>query len=179
MQRPSTESLRRYDTFWLPLVASLDPDTKNEPLVPPLDIAWVWHCHRLAPDAYERACMSRFGRLLDNPEAAFQFQSEQQTEEGEDSTRRLWEERYPEEPFFIPLDPSPGHDEKNTEHDGIIEGFDVAGSAERQATFLWQVSGPRYREEAFLQEAVLNYGRFLRLMRLNPGAFLVPTYQVS
>ena len=162
--------------FWLPLVASLDPDTKNEPLVPPLDIAWVWHCHRLAPDAYERACLARFGRLLNNPEAAFQFQSEpQSSSDGCESTRHLWEAMYPEEPFFSSAGPS----QSITVHDGLIEGFDVAGSAERQMTFLWQVSGPRFNDDSFLREGVVNYWRFLTLMRLHPSAFLVPTYQID
>ena len=60
----------------------------------------------------------------------------------------------------------------------ILDGFDLAASAERQKTFLWQVSGDAFKSDAFLVQAVENYGRFLWLMRLHPDIFLVPTYQV-
>ena len=176
LSRPSSESLRRYETLWLPLVAA-STDSSTGPLIPPLDIAWVWHCHRLAPDAYERVCLARFDRLLDQADAAFQAQTEHggTPPDGSESTRRLWADMYPEEPFFLPDGPT----DSTTTHEGIIEGFDVAGSAERQATFLWQVSGPRFSDESFLRDGVINYGRFLTLMRLHPGAFLVPTYQLD
>lgn len=52
-------------------------------------------------------------------------------------------------------------------------------SCERQATFLWQMSGRRYSDPAFLREGMLNYARFLNLMKLNPKAFAVPTYQID
>ena len=50
---------------------------------------------------------------------------------------------------------------------------------DRQASFLWQVSGPRFSDPFFLHEGVLNYARLLKLMQLNPTAFLVPTYQID
>jgi hypothetical protein len=60
-KRPSTESLRRYSELWLPLVykqhADIAPRVK---LVPPTDIAWLWHCHRLAPYRYVEYVQKRF-----------------------------------------------------------------------------------------------------------------------
>ena len=59
----------------------------------------------------------------------------------------------------------------------VLEGFDVAAACERQRTFLWQVSGPRFDEGYFLCDGARRYENFLRLMR--SGEFLVPTYQID
>lgn len=45
LKRPSASSFRRYE-LWLTLVARVPHD---KALVPPSDVAWLWHCHRLAP----------------------------------------------------------------------------------------------------------------------------------
>lgn len=69
-------SVRRYERYWLPLLASLttENDTPsvgstntsdiNKPLngftkmiyAPPTDIHWVWHVHMLAPVSYIADC---------------------------------------------------------------------------------------------------------------------------
>ena len=51
------EALRRYETVFLPLLASWGDAAA--PLVPPLDCAWLWHCHKLDPVAYARDCQAR------------------------------------------------------------------------------------------------------------------------
>jgi Glycine-rich domain-containing protein-like len=61
---PATlKSVYRYEKLWLPLVAkhanlSSDP---SHVLVPPPDIAWLWHCHRMAPFRYESYCKTILG----------------------------------------------------------------------------------------------------------------------
>ena len=52
-RRASAESVRRYRDLWLPLLASRGAAAlaAAEDAVPPLDVAWLWHCHRLAPRA--------------------------------------------------------------------------------------------------------------------------------
>ena len=63
---------------------------------------------------------------------------------------------------------------------GVYAGFDVLASAQRQSTFLWQVSGPKYADEEFLQEGLENYHRFVTLMaHKDTGQMLVPTYQID
>lgn len=54
LQRPSVESLRRYKDLWLPLFFenAKDGESVVKDLIPPSDIAWLWHCHRLAPYRY-------------------------------------------------------------------------------------------------------------------------------
>ena len=63
-RRVTTESLRRYRELWLPLVAlSYDNDAMKQEqgtLLPPPDVAWLWHCHRLAPLIYERFIQEEF-----------------------------------------------------------------------------------------------------------------------
>jgi hypothetical protein len=47
-----TEALRRYEQLWLPLLAAAKVEGATATLVPPLDVAFVWHLHRLQPAAY-------------------------------------------------------------------------------------------------------------------------------
>ena len=64
-------SIRRYEKYWLPLLAELTQqhptaDDKNETpgrkvpnkfqYAPPIDIHWVWHVHMLAPVSYITDC---------------------------------------------------------------------------------------------------------------------------
>ena len=64
VNRPNAESLRRYSELWLPLVHRQYISNKNhspkERLVPPADISWLWHCHRLAPYRYSKYVQKRF-----------------------------------------------------------------------------------------------------------------------
>ena len=59
LRPPSKDTLRRYEA-WL---GSKEP--------PPLDCAWVWHCHRLAPLSYARTA-ARLG-LPDAKSLAFRW----------------------------------------------------------------------------------------------------------
>ncbi|CAN8073739.1 unnamed protein product [Agarophyton chilense] len=83
----------------------------RDTIVPPLDIAWVWHCHRLNPHAYAED-LARFAQegntatvtyfrqqaCATTIDTAFKFS------DGEDSqsrpTRRLWEIIYPYEAYM-------------------------------------------------------------------------------
>jgi Glycine-rich domain-containing protein-like len=57
----------------------------------------------------------------------------------------------------------------------------LIGSAQRQASFLWQVSGERFMDQDFLEEGVDNYCKFLRLTPVGRQLeiVLVPTYQID
>lgn len=226
----------RYVDCWLPLVVAAASSSASESwsqqpqpqpqeplkLIPPPDIAWIWHCHRLAPARYRAYCAKRDcwgigggGRILEaNP--PFSFQEEQKLvaldntggggngdDDDDDAcfscetksakqTVALWKERYPDEPFWMEataekvehkknITPACSHHHRRhhgVDHDKkfLLDGFDIAASVQCQANFLWQVSGPRFADDDFLQEGVRRYFDFLRLESSLP---LVPTYQID
>jgi Glycine-rich domain-containing protein-like len=199
---PSAESLRRYRDLWLPLVAAAAnaadaaaaatvPVPAGAPaavalplprLIPPPDIAWLWHCHRLAPVYYTKYCHHEFGVLLEaNPPFAVALSSAETccNDSDADETQSLWRERYPNESFYL------SKCEQEPDSAAVVSipllDFDLMGSARRQATFLWQISGPRYSDQAFLSEGVENYAKFLKLKpaAVQRGFMLVPTYQID
>lgn len=172
LSKPSRESLRRYTQLWLPLVAA----NMGKQLVPPGDIAWLWHCHRLAPGRYTKYVNMRFGVLALEAHPAFSLQVEG-TEHP--PTIQLWEDAFgPAEPFMLSSAVEwPVCDE---DADGLLAGFDLIGSCERQTSFLWQVSGVRFNDPEFLVEAQTNYFKFLCLNKFkNRKQVIVPTYQID
>jgi len=110
-------------------------------------------------------------------------------------TRRLWEGLYPKEPFFLKdssslvavtdVDKSLTTAADCQNESMLLNGFDLYGSTLRQATFLWQVSSPAFEDNDFLQDAVVNYFRFLSLKKhcadtVGKERFIiVPTYQID
>ena len=154
-------------------------------LVPPSDVAWLWHAHRLAPRSYGRARNQR--QVPNAPASCFTMQTQtddggievvNSTDSAAQATRVRWDTLYPDEPFFFTAEVEDEQQDEGQNAYGTVSGFDVVASAERQRTFLWQVSGPRYADPEFLREGVTAYGRFLHVMRVYPGAFLIPSYQV-
>ena len=168
----------------LPLAAKAAP---GESLVPPADVAWLWHCHRLAPYRYAQHCRQDFSKVVEaHPPFAFQHAEPayDQLPPGAEAidagakARDLWANAYPGEPFFLPSDNSPGASEPSSPT-GVLADFDVLGSAERQATFLWQVSQPKFEDEEFLADGVEAYRRFVMLRKHAPEQTIVPTYQID
>lgn len=176
LQRPSLLSLQRYIHCWLPLV-------HRHPhllLIPPADVAWLWHCHRLAPEDYEQYVVGRFGTLLDtNVPFALQHGLAETYSQDSRTTQELWEKEFPEEPFFV-CDHNKkicSRKEQDEQEEAIVVcddpplslpphllgDFDLLASTDRQATFLWQVSSPSFDEMAFLSQGEENYRRFLLL----------------
>eukprot|EP00980_Cylindrotheca_fusiformis_P031075 scaffold25800_cov162-Cylindrotheca_fusiformis.AAC.1 len=192
IHRPSSKSLQRYRDRWLPLVYG----NSHEQLVPPADCAWLWHCHRLAPFRYASYLRSQFGsncQILEaNPPFVFQFDEEEVCCEDEavmemrkaaETTRILWNQHYPQEPFFLSQTTDVSCDEKKEESSDslLVGGFDLLGSTDRQATFLWQISNPHFADDAFLHEGQRQYHKFLRLRKKAIGTkiVLVPTFQID
>ena len=185
----SDESLRRYRNLWLPLVHS-NPNTL---LIPPADIAWLWHCHRLAPFSYTKYCQTRWGVLLEqSPPFQCQFpnqlvlfsglaNADQETHNME-TTRSLWNQKYPEEDFFLEKNKDDEYKMSNKgDARSLLDGLDLISSAKSQATFLWQVSSPIFQSEKFLEHCgLLGYWRFLKLKQVAPKfQVIVPTYPID
>lgn len=164
-------SVRRYRDLWLPMVASVDTE-----LIPPPDVAWLWHCHRLSPAAYAFYCSDRFqGKILE-PLPPFVFQTEHVDSKVARGTREHWG-HWCNEPFFLP---AKNNNEDSSTTPQLGDGYDLLASAHRQANFLWQVSDDRFSDPDFLAEGVANYTKFLHLSSLPDRKLpVVPTYQVS
>jgi hypothetical protein len=158
-----SNSLRRYEQLWLPLLRN----NNGEDLLPPLDVHWVWHCHMLAPQAYNDDCMRLLGRIAGHKF----FLSEKERINATGKTRTLWNQFYGStEPFDSP---------------SMIPDFasqlsyDIRAAAKRQKSFFYNVSLPHYRNKAFRAKAVERYKKFLHLKRVNPRLFTVPMYDVD
>ena len=201
LAKPTYESFRRYSNLWLPFVTK----HKTRNLIPPADIAWLWHCHRLAPYRYINYVQKRFSKkdssssssmMFLDPSHPFTFQmkdnktndtiNEKEHNEFCKETIKMFQEMYPNENFFN--DDSSGLDNATTPfnvYDNTkLDEFDVIESCIRQSTFLWQISGSNFSSDIFLQQGVDNYDKFIRLMKnkqnkYNKPQFIIPTYQID
>jgi hypothetical protein len=177
LKSPSKETINRYVNFWLPLVVSAKPSTE---LIPPDDVAWLWHCHRLAPLDYERFVQDRF-RLLLEATPCFCFQSGQTTNLSTNAaieTQATWARLYPDEAFFLSEENYGRDNGSNKDSAALLGSFDLVESAKSQSAFLWQVSDSFYEKQWFLEDGVLRYYNFLKLP-CRSGFSLVPTYQID
>jgi Glycine-rich domain-containing protein-like len=194
LQRPSRRSLHRYVNCWLPLVAKIHAHATNlqqqQQLIPPSDVAWLWHCHRLAPMHYEQYVCGRFGSrviLEANPPFCSQdFHNDDNNKDDEQMigkqheqeeaniatfTKRAWLEMFPKEPFFLEENSSSLLDDSaystdDEDKNRIIKvgDFDLIGSTQRQKDFLYQISGSGlFQDVSFLQDGVNKYYQFIRL----------------
>ena len=223
--RPSEQSFHRYSELWLPLVAAhfrrrteggvrtLDVKLLTVTsagtdflLIPPPDVAWLWHCHRLAPYRYIEHVQQRFSleeRQILEADAPFSLQTDPSeakhhslfaswdegirdgvkcyhSQRDAEETRKLWGEMYPDDPFFLNSQKETtgtNMTEARNGCSGMLSGFNVLDSAERQSTFLWHFSGKQYSDEAFLRQGLQNYYKFLLLKSLKAAQqlILVPT----
>ena len=163
---------------WLRLIDRQEHHSEQNFLIPPPDVAWLWHCHRLAPAAYERYTIATFGRILE-PNPPFSFQVKDTTDICALKTRELWREMFPEFSFFdIDCKPEGALPVTQISDAGLVGKFDLLGSTERQATFLFQVSDPRFEDDEFLIEGIDRYHKFLSLHNAD-GRPIVPTYQID
>jgi hypothetical protein len=119
--------------------------------------------------------MQEFGVLLE-ASPPFALQTKDDCSLTAYCTQQLWQESYPDEPFFLS---GIGDRDEAIPHPKLLSGFDLLASTERQATFLWQVSGERFEDIDFLNEGVENYYKFLTLKPKAKHMVLVPTYQID
>ncbi|KAL7566073.1 hypothetical protein ACA910_009859 [Epithemia clementina (nom. ined.)] len=200
LREPSKKSIDRYLNFWLPFVATYQHQQVDEEaarhdsssatealkmksvavLVPPADIAWLWHCHRLAPFRYEAYCKKYFGIIVE-PTSPFEFQQEHKdSSTAPSTTQKQWVSIFPSEPFFLQETKTAG--DTNTLSGKPLDtndGFSLSNSASRQRTFLWNVSQPSFHRRSFIEQGVSKYYKFLSLKQVNPSSPLVPTIQID
>ncbi|KAJ7379027.1 hypothetical protein OS493_018821 [Desmophyllum pertusum] len=156
-------AIRRYELFWLPLLAQ----SCTAQVTAPLDIAWVWHVHMLSPVNYEMDCNEIVSTLVDH-----KILIGVKRERGLETAMALWKELYPREPFEVdltaPVSIAPGFESR-------IQ-YDIAAACSRQRVFYYQVSLPHYGDKKFLNTALARYKQHLFLKQQNPDMFLVPCY---
>lgn len=152
------ESLRRYEKLWLPLLvhqhATAGGQRGYSHLTPPLDIALLWHLHRLHPEAYAADCQelrtqsgTHSQTLHVQPQQAFAFS------DGSDAagaaTAALWRKAYPNEPFWPPAAPG-----SQTASFRSHLAADLAAVAVRVPVFTHQLLRAAYVSRPFLCRAV-------------------------
>ncbi|KAG0630927.1 hypothetical protein M758_1G214600 [Ceratodon purpureus] len=166
-------AIRRYECCWLPLLASQEKGASA--LVPPLDCAWVWHCHRLNPIQYAQDCKAVYGKILGAPvpEARFMVAATE-------ITIQLWKRHFDPEPYHhTGLSYTVDEDEEIGSCKRRIS-YDLVDAVLRQSSFYYQVSHLHFRNESFLHAAELRYKGFLHLAAKSKGKlFLVPTYDID
>ena len=159
-------AIRRYIKYWIPLAAA---HNKTSRLRPPIDIAWVWHCHMLAPHRYAKDCQTLVGKLIDHRVVSIVSANEM--------TRKLWSESHPTEPFEL------SEDMKNGRCPPIsstsLMSQDLLAAIHRQQDFVYNIHLPHYRDETFLNSALERYKKYLFLKKKNPYKFLVPCYDID
>lgn len=161
-------AIRRYEHLWLPLIAHQQRIQGRTNLAAPLDIAWVWHVHMLAPHHYEQDCDNIVSGLVDHCPL-----TPRHRQAGLQRAKLVWEKRYPFEPFEINLYKDPCLVPQP--YSSTIK-YDLEEACQRQSKFYYQVSLPHYRDNRFLKGAVDRYITHLRLKKNNPDEFLVPCY---
>ncbi len=160
-------AIRRYEVFWLPLAAKQGRASRL--LAAPLDIAWVWHVHMLAPDSYEQDCLNIVSQVIDHTPM-----NGSQRQEGLQRARHLWETTYPGEPFEVDL----------TQETWFAEPYnrkiqhDLEKACEHHCNFYYQVSMPHYADRKFLAEAVERYEHHLILQGRGRHCPMIPCYDV-
>lgn len=161
-------AIRRYEVFWLPLAAKQGRESKF--LAAPLDIAWVWYVHMLAPQKYEQDCMSIVAQVVDHTPM-----NRYQRREGFQRARYLWESSYPGEPFEVSVtQPMPFVTPYK-----LKICYDLDKACYDQSKFYYQVSLPHYADTRFLGKAVERYKLYLELRSRNPHISMDSCYDVG
>ena len=158
-------AIRRYELYWLPFASRWPLASSFQ--AAPLDIAWVWHVHMLAPYHYEHDCLNIISTVLDH----YPLNSTQRSQVLR-LTSSHWRKAYPEEPFEVDLANPPT---VLTEYRSRIR-YNLEEACYRQFKFYYQVSLPHCSDDLFLKSAVERYEHHLLLKRLHPDVFMVPCY---
>jgi hypothetical protein len=125
---------------------------------PTLDVAWVWHLHKLDPLNYATNCRKWFGRILDVPCGMSPFTFSQNLSDRSNSICQNVEGLEIDDPELKEM---------------------LVARAGRQASLLWHMSTPQYDDVEFLKESVHRYQLMLTLMGKHPNQFIVATYDID
>ncbi|XP_045187309.2 uncharacterized protein LOC123545092 [Mercenaria mercenaria] len=160
----------RYETLWLPLVVA----HPEECLAAPLDIEWVWHCHMLNPEAYERDCRTAVGTTVNHT-----LYSKTQFQKKQNESQKYWLQTYESEDKPFTIDFTTPENLKDDVNFKSKFTYDIVAAAERQMEFYYQVSLPHYKDSKFLEHSLLRYKQFLFMKTQVDQDFLVPCYDID
>ena len=153
----------RYEHCWLPLVA-----TKGDTvLFPPWDVYYVWHLHMLLPQNYRKYCHKYFGRTLGHTFLGPEDDQHQLIM----STKSIWQERHPLEPYE--MKEVPGSTLLETRLTKILCESDV-----NIAHFHHQLTAEHYQDDYFLQSAQERYCMFMNMIKQRAGGY-IPTTDIE
>ncbi|RNA13511.1 glycine-rich domain-containing 2-like [Brachionus plicatilis] len=164
-------AIYRYETVWIPFCIQIDSTIgqNRSEICPPLDIAWVWHCHLLSP-SYANDLKSAFGKIIDHKCIDTRHIQQKHT-----FTKQLWQK-------FTSVEFD--YENKNSvdsKFDQFKSTFslDFTEASLRQKNFFYQVSLPHFRCRKFLQKALEKYKKFILLKKKYPSSQLVPCYATN
>ena len=185
------ESLRRYLLWFDLLVQEHEQGNSTDTLVPPSDIAWLWHCHRLAPAKYGAFVHSKLLECQTSTLACSEPAGDPyRLMENHHETFQVWSKHYPMESFALTptSSTSTADNAVATDVDALV-GFDLIASAKRQAELYWQLQpyfvatgdSRRCQPKFDTRQALQDYHQFLYLMKVVRGTntTLVPTYLID
>lgn len=159
-----TNAIKRYERLWLPMMAKA-PAKELHKIVAPLDIAWIWHMHRMDPVKYREDCEALVGKVIEVPvEGAFNFSDG--TDAQVKPTMHLWAKQTKYE--YYP--PKLGPDAFSKTHKATA---DLHGNAHRHGVVVLQVLRAAYQQRPFVESAVQRYFKVLDLLRSHPDMKVV------
>ena len=156
----------RYEKYWLPLCAKIKADGDDyKKFYPPLDVAWVWHCHMLSPTSYINDSKNVNGFIIDTT-----CLSEEKRKAKQNKTMGIWEKSFNASFDYSDSNPSEFKFFKSRINYNLYE------ASNRQKSFYYQVSLDHFKNRKFLAIGLERYKKFLYLKKMNPNAFVVPCY---
>jgi hypothetical protein len=165
-------ALYRYERFWLPLCVNLELNGKrSDDFYPPLDVAWVWHCHLLAPVQYRKDQKKICGNIINHT-----CPSKEERLRKQAKTIDIWENMGI---TFDYLSENSVGSKKDFKHFASCIRYDLTAAADRQKSFYYQVSLPHFQNYDYLALCLERYKKFLFLKKKNPNAFVVPCYGID
>ena len=159
----------RYEKFWLPFCIKHD---NYREYYPPLDVAWIWHCHMLSPTSYFSDCKNFVGTLIDHD-----CNNRKDRKIKQQKTTSTWSNTFNASYEYLKNN-SIGDKRAFESFESKIE-YDLCEASERQKSFYYQVSLEHYKNKDFLAIGLERYKKFLYLKKLNPDAYVVPCYAID
>ncbi len=162
------KAIFRYEKLWLPFLASF---SEMANLSPPLDVAWIWHCHLLAPQSYGKDVELITGKFLDHESI-----SKEDLEKRQHTTEQLWKSNI--KSSFDYLSETSVNRQDFAKFKSKIT-YDLKLASARQFEFFYNVSMPHFRNPSYLKLAVERYAKFLRMKQTYPDLLVVPCYAID